>query len=502
MIRGHKIQMMIKDKFKGQTVDNELNEKTWSVYQMFLIEELGLKDDRTNFEKNKKIKEIFDENPLPYFKEFLEEKLGLNVDEPDLDEIERQDKIFDEKLLLYFNELIKVNIHKINLSLEEINTLKKFLLDYYLSVSDIEKILKDTDFEAKHKNIDKKKKKFLRLGLIEKENKLSDKVYIAKLDKRKKYYKLTPCGIFCVLKEIQLADIGHLFMKPDFENRVFEVYNDDPLFELFVNNDLIDMTALSKIKSYDVRWIFADYLKHICQEINKELEFFSDFQKNGVVTGIEVKWNRNLNKKNKTEWTKFIYRLLENVILVPSVDDMDLKPSDLILDPHISDKICSFSYDSRKHSIEIEETGTKNKKAIKAKYCVNDEEYIKAYDPEKGREYTVKYEEIAVKKRRDCFILNRISREPKDYLNSLIGRFLIPTRRLKTQFGYSILQLYYDNDYNTFNSSVSEDFKRECSEEKTDLRMIASNPKMRRLIAGDFYKEINNRYQTFIKFSE
>jgi hypothetical protein len=141
-------------------VDIELKEEKWLDYKRFLIKKLGLKDDRSNLEKNMKIKEIFDKNPLPYFDEFLKDS-GWDFHVPDLDEIQKEDRIFKEKLLQYFTLLLKENIHKIKLSPEEINTLKKFLLDYYLSVSDIEKILKGSDFEAKHKNIDKKKRNFL-----------------------------------------------------------------------------------------------------------------------------------------------------------------------------------------------------------------------------------------------------------------------------------------------------------------------------------------------------
>jgi hypothetical protein len=328
----------------------------------------------------------------------------------------------------------------------------------------------------------------------------SSTAYIAKLDGRKEYYKLTSHGLFCVLKEIQREDIGNIFAKPDFENRVFEIYKDDPLFEIFLNHDLIDMAVMAEIKSYDVMWIFADYLKSICQEINKELEFFADFQKNGVRSGTEVKWKQNLNKMNKSKWKGFIDRLFDNIIITPSFDDKNLKPSDLVVDLHISDKICSFSYDNKKYSIEIEEIGTKNNKTINAKYCINDKEYFKLYDPDKVKQYTVKFNEIAVEKRKHCFVLKKIHRDPETYINSSIRRFIYPLRLLRTQLGYSILQLFPDTFAVSLGSHLTDDFKKHLIDQNSELAILASDSKIRRLVTDDLYKEIDKKYHTFLKF--
>jgi hypothetical protein len=477
--------------FDFQIIDNEV-EKFKSDYSKFLIKKLELNDDRSDLEKNIKTKEIFEENPLPYYDEFQKEELNLHVEEIDFDEIEKQNKIFNEKLLLYFNMLLKVNIHKIKLTPEEINTLKQFLKDYYLSKSEIKKMLKYTDFKAAYSNVKEKIDKFLYLGLIE-NIKPHRQAYIADLKGGKIYYRLTLSGLFYVLKEIQLEDIGYSFMKPDLENRIFEVYKDDPLLQLFVHDDLIDMAVLSKIKSYDVRWIFVDYLKHICQEINKELVFFDDFQKNGVKSGEEIKWNRNL-KDNKTEWIGFIDRLLGNVIFGTSVDNTNLESNDLIKEPYISNKYCSFSYNNSRYSIEIDTQKS-------AKLCINNEEFIKIYDPEKGEENTIKYDEIAVETKPHCFVLKRISREPENYLQSLTRRFLMPIHLLKTQLGYSILQLFPYMDCHHFNSILTEKQIQEHSEEKEELRNIASDLKIINLI-DDFYKQINKKYQKFIQFRD
>lgn len=469
-------------------------EKIMTVYKQWLLVKLGLAADLSKSEIEDKLKKEFEKDSSPYFREFLEEKFKWNVDELNHNEFENQYKIFEKELLQYFSHLLKLEVHMIKLSPEEINTLKQFLKDYYLSITDIEKILKATEFKAAYPNVKEKIDKLLSLDLIEQITPTGN-AYIAGFKGGKKYYKLTTCGLFYALKEIRLEDIDCSVIKPDFQSRIFEIYKNDPLLKLFLRHDLIDTTVLSKFTTFDIKWIFTEYLKQICQEISKELVYFYDFQKNGVTVGKEVKWNRNLKDK-KTEWNTFINRLLGEVIPIPIANNDNLKSKNLITDPYISDKFCSFSYDNTKYSIYIDP-----QKKI-AKLCLNDQEFIKAYDQEKGEEYIIEHEEIVVENRPHCFVLKRVRRDLEDYIRSLTRRFLIPIRNSKTQLVYSILKLFYDEDYTSkLNSSISQELKHKYSREADELSMLASDSKIRCSI-DNFYKEVNSRYLIFTNFNK
>ena len=104
-----------------------------------------------------------------YFIEFIKARSEVNVEEPDYDQIENSNKIFNEKLLEYFSELTKVSIDKITkLTPEELYTMKQFLKDKYLSATDVEMLLKETDFKAAYSNVNEKIKRLNKLGFIKK----------------------------------------------------------------------------------------------------------------------------------------------------------------------------------------------------------------------------------------------------------------------------------------------------------------------------------------------
>jgi hypothetical protein len=161
----------------------------------------------------------------------------------------------------------------------------------------------------------------------------------------------TSSGLFCVLKEILKEDKGDP-LRNELWIKIFEVNEDDPLLQLFIYH-LIDKKLLIKITDFDINWIFTIYLKQVCQEIHKELMVFVQFQKKGIGVGQGVKWNRNLENK-KEEWNRFFDNLLCNVIPVPNIDKNISKMSELVVNPRISKYSCSFYYDNRKYSIEID----------------------------------------------------------------------------------------------------------------------------------------------------
>jgi len=474
---------------QNKTFDNSIRRKVTSPeFADFLKEKLGFEsiEDLNQFGN---MENFDDEELTAYLSEFLEARFEFDIDEVDYDQTENSNRIFVEKLLAYLSELTKVNIDKIyNLSKEEIYTLKQFLKDKYLSATDVEMLLKETDFKAAYSNVNEKINRLHDLDFV-KDIHPTGGGYISKFDGRSQYYKLTSCGLFCVLKEIQEEDMGDPIMESNIGIKIFEVYQDDPLLQLFIH-DLIDKNLLPEITDFHIKRMFVNYLKQVCQELYKQLSGFVNFQKNGIRVGLGVKWNRNLVDK-KAEWNRFFDNLLGNVILVPTIDNKISNMSELVVNPHISECSCSFCYDNRKFSIDID---TQNKSA---KLCINDKEYFKVYDPEKGVEVYGKYGEIAVQIKPHCFILNRVSRESYDYLHSLMRRFFIPIKLLKTQLGFSILQLFEENDFVKYGLSSTASTKMYYSE----LIKLATDEKVIQLIE-DFHNEVNKNYNEFTKYSK
>ncbi len=448
-------------------------------------EKLGL-ESISDLNQIENMDEVLNEVLSEYIRKLLDLRMDSYSKEIDYDQIENHNRIFNEKLLEYFSELTKVSIEKIDkLTPEELNTLKQFLKDKYLSARDVEMLLKETDFKAAYSNVNKKINRLCNQGFIE-DVPPTGGGYISKFDGRIKYYKLTSCGLFCVLKEIQEKDIGDPFMEPNEGTKILEVYQDDQLVQLFIH-DLIDKKLLSEITDFDIKRIFINYLKQVCQEINKELKVFVNFQEKGIDVGDGIKWYRNL-ENNKAEWNRFFDNLLSNVINVPTFDNKISNLSDLVVNPHITKSSCSFSYGNRRYSIDIDDQNES------AKLSISDNKFFKVYDVEE-RQVSRKYRELAVQSKPHCFILKRLSREPQEYLLSLIRRFLIPIDLLKTQLGYSILQLFSkDSWYDLIPTADSKKYNDE-------LRKLAIDAKVKRLIE-EFCNKVNEHYVRFTQYGK
>jgi hypothetical protein len=453
----------------------------------FVKEKLG--ESISDLNQIDNVVEVLNEELLPaYIRKLLDSRMGSYLEEIDYEQIEKRNRVFNEKLVEYFSDLAKVSIEKMGkLTPEELYTMKQFLKDKYLSPTDMEIMLKETDFKAAYSNVNKKIIRLKNRGFIIETNPIGGG-HISKFDNRIQYYKLTSCGLCCVLKEMEEEDIGDPFIESSTPIKIFEVYQDDPLLQLFIH-DLIDKKLLSEITDFDIKWIFINYLKQVCIEICKELKVFVDFQKNGIEVGEGIKWNRNL-VNNKTEWNRFFDHLLGNVVLVPAIENKLLKWSELVVDPHISKYSCSFYYDKRKYSIDID---TKNKSA---KLCINNNEFFKVHDPEEGKVLR-KYGEIDVQIEPHCFILKRLSRQPEEYLRSITRRFLFPIDLLKTQLGFSILQLFPENDFVKYGLSSPTITKTESSE----LIKLAKDEKIIQFIK-DFHNNVNKNYNEFSKWSK
>jgi replication initiation and membrane attachment protein DnaB len=133
---------------------------------------------------------------------------------------------YDNKLEKYLNYLSDQNIKEISLSKSSRFTLIQFLKNIVLTTYDIYKILKNTAYNADYKNIHKKIKNFISLGLIEKVN--QERVYkeYNKLAEHGKvYYRLSSVGLFYLLSDLVEDEVT-------FEN--LKLFSKDIFFEIFV----------------------------------------------------------------------------------------------------------------------------------------------------------------------------------------------------------------------------------------------------------------------------
>ncbi len=427
---------------------------------------------------------------LPWLKEYLEAKSTPYLDKPYSEQMENSYALYVKQLLVYFDKLSKLRNEKISkLSTEDIYTLKQFLKDKYLSAADVEKILKGTDFEVAYNHVNMRVRKLYDLGLLKDTNHTGGR-HIFEYELRGQYYELTSCGLFFALKEIQEEDVGHQFViESTLGSRIFEIYKDDPLFQLFMY-DVIDENLLFKITDNDIKWTFIRYLNQICQEIYKALEVFVESQARGLSGEFEVKWNHDLTNK-KEQWSRFFDKLLLYVIRLDDVDYTVPHLIDLIDYPQISKNSCSFYYGDKKYSIDIDR---ENKKAI---FRIDGEEYFKVYDREKGKEVYRKHGEIGVQLKKHCFVLRSFSQESYAYLIYLSFRFFVSIRTLRTKLGYSVLQLFKEDILAGSEQSLTPGSKKYLDE----LRKIASDEKVKKLI-NDFYKEVNKNYNGFAKFGK
>jgi hypothetical protein len=107
-------------------------------------------------------------------------------------EIEQEENSWLEKnknLKAYFERFQEVKVDEINgLTHEAFYTLKQFLYEDYLSVSQISYILKKTDFKAAPHHVKEKIKKFIELGLIKETNPSTSLPKSRHNNKTSKYY--------------------------------------------------------------------------------------------------------------------------------------------------------------------------------------------------------------------------------------------------------------------------------------------------------------------------
>ncbi len=387
-------------------------------------------------------------------------------------EIEQEESAWlenNKNLKAYFESFKNANVVGINgLTTEACYTLKQFLYEDYLSVSQITNILQNT---APH-HVKEKIDKFLELGLIKKTNPSASLPKSRHNNKTSKYYKLTSIGLFYLLIKIDKNDV-RVDPSNDCRVKIFNIYENDPLFQIFIHS-LIDKELLCRITEDIILWEIINYIKQVCQVIDNELKIFREFYKNGKIEERSIKWNYNL-KDNRAKWDEFCQGLVGSVILVPC------KPGkysiESIVNTYVSSNRLSFECANTKYSIEMDEQNSK------AKLLRNDKEY----------------ENIPVKRARNCFILYRTKYwDEREFLLSMFPRFWYSVDHLKFQFGFSILQLFDkpDGEYFYFLSQLESERKYHSI-----LKELAKDERIRQLI-GDINDEFKEHYEAFIGFSK
>lgn len=239
--------------------------------------------------------------------------IGMKLSETMM-EIERENNAWlenNKNLRAYFESFKNVNVDGINgLSTESSYTLKQFLYEDYLSVSQISHILQKTDFKAAPNHVKEKIETFLKLDLITTTIPSTHFPKSRHNSKTSKYYKLTSIGLFYVLKEIEKNDVR---VNPgnDCRVKIFNNYERDPLFQIFIYN-LIDKELLHRIIDDMILWKIIAYIKQVCQMIDKELPIFREFYINGKIEEYSIKWNYNV-KNDGSKLEEFCQHLLGSV---------------------------------------------------------------------------------------------------------------------------------------------------------------------------------------------
>ena len=374
---------------------------------------------------------------------------------------------------LYFTSFLEINVDVINdLTNEALYTLKQFLYEDYLSVSQIAHILQKTEFKAAPNHVKEKIDKFLKLGLIKKIKSFTSLPKSRHNNITSRYYKLTSIGLFYVLKKIEINDVRE---DPiiDCRVKIFNTYRNDPLFRIFIYN-LIGKELLYRITDGVILWKIVNYIKQVCQVIDKELKLFREFYKNGKIEDHGIRWNYSL-KNDRAKWNEFCHGLIGSVILVPFYPRIN--SSDSIAHTCVSSNSLSFECDNTKYSIEIDEHNSR------AKLLRNDREY----------------RNISIKKTPNCFILYRTEyRDKRDYLLSRLPRYCHSVEHLKLQFGFSILQLFNKpSETDLYFLSEYESDKKYYS----ILKELAKDKGIRQLI-NEINNDFREHYDEFIRNSE
>ncbi len=375
-----------------------------------------------------------------------------------------------KKYLSYFEKYFPTNAYKIvgSLTSESRSTLKQFLTAHSLSIAQLFEKLRLTEYKAAEKNIRERISKLEKLGLIKKTKPISVPDY-----PREGFYKLTTFGLFVVLQNID---------KKDSFDQIFQLYKDDDFFNLFIF-PLIDKETLCSLRDNYILWIFVNYTKQICVEVNRRLEIYLDIKRKGKYEVPGLKWSFNLKNEQK-KWTDFCYNLLNIFYGTPLRGSNDLKKKEpLITNPFISDNKASFDFDDRHYILYLDERKKQaslhvdiNGKQVKPSICNSN---------------------ITIKKGRSYFTLYKTKyRDLDEYENHMRMSFFEKPKILKTELGLSILQLYNKKDIDL--DLLDEEINNKNNSYRNDVKLLANSSSIKNIVEN-ISNEINDQYEEYIR---
>lgn len=399
-----------------------------------------------------------------------------------------------DPLIKYFDYLNDSDIVNIRFPKTTYFTLFQFInnTSNLLSTEDLHKILENTPFsEIDYKNILKKIKRFLKLGLIKKSKpeKMPERPNVI-------YYKVTSAGLVYLLSKMNDYQMNHYekFSRQKFSINNFVKYLEDDFFRFFLY-PIMDINSAKNIKS---NWITNDLLEYfikVSKLIIKQLEID---KKNLEHTKPYLYWscflkcdpNNKLNSNTKIV-NYFLFELKRSPILYW------LKENEKYVNFEKINKL-TVKFSSKEHKLVLkidEET-----KKLKIEY--NDKE--------------VGYYKIR-KEYQDFLIFSNPLYDQSDLFTTpyQITDFSRELRSFIEDLGFSILESIrrkqfhsLDNEFIILKSIYEENFdynkELDYQEEKKidqDLKILAEDTKMTKLLE-EMNRNYNEMYSDFCKYKK
>lgn len=377
----------------------------------------------------------------------------------------------EEELKKYFYYLMDAQISKLDLSMASHFALLQFLKNHYLSTYEVCKILNSSDYSADYKNIHKKVKKLLSLGLLKKTkpermNKIPEHGSI--------YYEITSAGLFYLLShayedEIDLVDL--------------EKFDCDGFFKLLIYNSSINIKSLKNLKSFEVLRIYVNFFRGIAQSVMTELKDLEEVRRVGCYEIPGLKWSHFLkydpskDDEYKNEVCEWFYSQYKQ----DSKYNMHwLKDPEIIEKRIIDNTTIEFYLNENTLLFKIDETKTKA---------------LIISDGEELGWHTVKRENG------DFIIYYVLYPDVDSYFRlGLIINLTRKIRNLLTEFELSIIQLpYYKYDYGFFDAKKIDYQDQDIIEVENDLKLLANNNDILNLI-GTLKESFDTLYKEFMKY--
>jgi hypothetical protein len=377
----------------------------------------------------------------------------------------------EEELKEYFDYLIDAKVSNLDLSMASRYSLIQFIKNPYLSTYEVCKILESSDYSADYKNIHKKVKKLLSLGLLKKTkpenlNKIPEHGSI--------YYEITSAGLFYLL--------GHVY-EDEIDLTDLKKFDHDDFFRLLVHNSSISIKSLKNLKSFEALRIYINFFRHLALVVARELKDLEEVKRVGYYEYPRTKWSHFLkydpykNDEYRDEVDGWLYSQYKQ----HWEDGADwIRGAKIIEKRNIDDATIEFSSNGNVLLFKIDETKTK------ASVISNGEE--------------VGWH--TVKKENGDFIIYYVLHHDVD---SYFRRELILTlsrniKKLITEFRLSIIRLsYHKYEYGGFDGEKFGFQDENIIEVEKDLKLLANDNQILDLV-NSLKEDIDKMYTEFMKY--